>query len=120
MKRIIPGKRLRAKVINLLEQAYEDDDTELGKRALRLVCWEFGLKVPRLYFKARIRHNLAGQCYEDGDRIDVSKPSVWKAEGRTRHAWLLVVLHEFGHHVLWADRERKADLFARRWLDKRI
>src|SRR5439155_1074165 len=59
----------------------------------------------------------AGRTYENGD-IHLVHPESWK-RGRkynSERQWIHTVYHEFGHYVLWADAERKADGFAYRFV----
>jgi len=59
----------------------------------------------------------AGRTYENGD-IHLVHPESWK-RGRkynSERQWIHTVYHEFGHYVLWADAEHKADGFAYRFV----
>src|SRR5690348_12594169 len=50
--------------------------------------------------------------------IHLVHPENWK-RGRkynSERQWIHTVYHEFGHYVLWADAERKADGFAYRFV----
>lgn len=102
-------------MVALLNEAFVTENMGHVRKAVKLMASEYKLPLPRLYFRNKLRRNVAGLCSEDG-RIDLLKPSVWKVEGRTQATWVHVVLHEFGHYWLWANAEPKADLFARRWV----
>lgn len=116
MKLLMPPRLLRVKVVHLVTETYDTDDFESLHEAARLVSEFYHLQKPiRITPRRSMRpRTLAGLCIEDA-RINILRPSVWKAEGRSRDRWIDVVLHEFGHAVLWADAETKADLFASRW-----
>lgn len=113
---LLPPRLLRVKVVHLITETYDTDDFESLREAARLVTEFYQLAQPiRITTRRRMKpRTLAGLCWEDG-RIDIIRPEVWKAENRERAAWISTVLHEFGHAVLWADAETKADLFAARW-----
>ena len=58
-----------------------------------------------------------GRTLENG-KIFLVHPESWK-RGRkynSERRWIQTVYHEMGHYVLWADAERKADLFAYRFV----
>lgn len=110
----VPPKLLCGEAIYLLEQAFETDDLEPVVQAGEMLAGFYHLPAPRWHGRLRMKpHTLAGQCWEDG-RIEIIRPRVWLKEGRPRAAWIATCLHEIGHYVLWADAERKADLFAMR------
>lgn len=112
----MPPRTLRAHVVHLVTMTFDTDDFEHIREAARVVTDHYKLKKPvRITARKRMKpRTLAGLCWEDG-RIDMIRPSVWKEEGRSRGSWVATVLHEFGHAVLWADSETKADLFAIEW-----
>jgi hypothetical protein len=117
LKPLLPPRKLREHVVHLITMTFDTDDFESVREAARIVTDHYKLKQPiRITARRRMKpRTLAGLCWEDG-RIDIIRPSVWKEEERPRAAWVATVLHEFGHAVLWADAETKADLFANEWL----
>jgi len=116
MKMLLPPRFLRTKVVHLITETYDTDDFESLREAAQLVTEFYRLTKPiRITTRRRMKpHTLAGLCWEDG-RIDMIRPCVWKEEGREKQKWIATVLHEFGHAVLWADGETKANLFAAQW-----
>ena len=121
MRIFIPNQRLREKVINHLEIAFDTEDVDDLRAAAKLVPDYYRITCP---INARFRRKLwkrthAGLTFEDG-AVYMLHPATWKAEGRPRKTWVHTALHEFGHVVLWADGETKADLFADRWYGQKV
>jgi hypothetical protein len=87
-------------------------------RAISAMCRYFNVKRPRIEWYEYIDWGkTAGKTYEDG-RIHLVHPDNWK-RGRvynTERQWVQMIYHEMGHFLLWADPERKADIFSRRMI----
>lgn len=121
MRIFIPNRKLRLKVVDLLEIAFDTDDFDEVREAAKIVKEYYRLPHDiRVTARKKLKcRKDAALCWEDA-RIDILRPSVWKAENRPRKTWVHTVLHEFGHAVLWADGETKADLFADRWYGEKV
>ena len=88
------------------------------RRAMVALSRFYSLPTPRVaWFEYLDWGKTAGRTYENGD-IHLVHPENWK-RGRkynSERQWVHTVYHEFGHYVLWTDAERKADLFAYRFV----
>lgn len=115
MRMHLPNKTIRNKVLAFLEEAFEDDDLDEAREAAQQIANYYQMPEIRVFFRRKFKkRTLAGLCWEDG-KIELLHPIEWKKESRTREEWISVALHEFGHAVLWAHREAKADIFAEKW-----
>ena len=88
------------------------------RRAIGTLSRFYELPCPRVvWFEYLDWGKTAGRTYENGN-IHLVHPENWK-RGRkynSERQWIHTVYHEFGHYVLWADAERKADGFAYRFV----
>jgi hypothetical protein len=88
------------------------------RRAMISLSRFYSLPTPRVaWFEYLDWGKSGGRTFENG-RIALVHPENWK-RGRkynSERRWILTVYHEMGHYVLWADAERKADLFAYRFV----
>jgi hypothetical protein len=121
MRMLLPDSATRAWVTQHLTIAFHDEHHATMMLAVRVLCGFYAVPTPRIYWRQRIdkRKNKLAWCYECGTRIDIIHPEVWKEHRPpydTCTRWVQTLLHECGHLVLWSDRERKADLFAKRWV----
>lgn len=118
MRMIYPPLRERRVILKHLENFFRThEETEFG-RAIRMVARFYHLRMPKVeWFEYLDWGKGVGRTYEDG-KIHLVHPENWK-NGRkynSERQWIHAVYHELGHYVLWADAERKADLFAARML----
>lgn len=103
----------------MLEQAFDENDEKLTTNAVRLACQFYKVRTPKLEWYERLDWGRgAGECMAHGKKIKLLTPAAWRRgrKYKSRARWVRIALHELGHHVLWADEERKADLFAARWV----
>ena len=117
MRMIIPGVRERRTVDRLLTRFFREYRVGAFRRAIASLSRFYVLPCPRVdWFEYLDWGKTAGRTYEDG-HIHLVHPENWK-KGRkykSERQWINTVYHEMGHYVLWADAERKADGFARRF-----
>ena len=109
-----PGIRER-RLIDRQLTAFFRDHRELDfHRAVALLSRFYEQPRPRVaWYEYLDWGKTAGRTYENGT-IHLVHPEYWK-RGRkynSERQWIHTVYHEFGHYVLWADAERKADGFA--------
>jgi len=118
MRMIIPGLRERRAVDRLLTAFFRDYRIGAFRRAIGGLSRFYHLSPPQVgWFEYLDWGKTAGRTYENG-RIHLVHPENWK-KGRkynSERRWIHTVYHEFGHYVLWADAERKADGFAYRFI----
>ncbi|MCX8071649.1 MAG: hypothetical protein N3C12_04255 [Candidatus Binatia bacterium] len=116
MRMILPPLRDRRIIHRHLETFFRTHKESEFRRAIRLVSKFYHLRPPKVeWFEYLDWGKVVGKTYEDG-KIHLVHPENWK-NGRkynSERQWIAAVYHELGHYVLWADAERKADLFAKR------
>ena len=114
MRMIFPGLRERRTVDRQLTVFFRQHREGHFRRAMALLSRFYDLPRPRVaWFEYLDWGKTAGRTYENGT-IHLVHPENWK-RGRkynSERQWVHTVYHEFGHYVLWADAERKADGFA--------
>jgi len=114
MRMMFPKLRERCLVDSRLTTFFRDHREPEFRRAIASLSRFYDLPTPRVaWFEYLDWGKTAGRTYENGD-IHLVHPENWK-RGRkynSERQWIHTVYHEFGHYVLWADAERKADGFA--------
>ena len=115
---LFPGIRERRMVDRQLTAFFREHRELDFHRAIALLSRFYELPRPRVaWFEYLDWGKTAGRTYENGT-IHLVHPENWK-RGRkynSERQWIHTVYHEFGHYVLWADAERKADRFAYRFV----
>ena len=118
MRMVFPGLRDRRTVDRRLTTFFRAHRELEFRRAIGSLSRFYDLPCPRVaWFEYLDWGKTAGRTYENGD-IHLVHPENWK-RGRkynSERQWVHTVYHEFGHYVLWADAERKADGFAYRFV----
>ena len=118
MRMILPGLRERRGVDRQLTAFFRDYRITDFRRAIGALSRFYALPTPRVHWFVYLDWGkTAGRTYEDG-KIHLVHPENWK-QGRkynSERQWVNTVYHEMGHYVLWADAERKADVFACRFV----
>lgn len=117
----MPNKALRAKVKGLLVSFFDEgDDAELTE-AMRLIAEFYKVTPPTITWRRRIDNGqTAARTHADG-RFELVRPRFWHLQHvckPTPEEWSETCLHEWWHLLTWVDEERKADEFARRWMDE--
>jgi hypothetical protein len=114
MRMIVPGVRVRRAVDRMLTTFFREYRLHHFHRAIGSLSRFYALPTPRFqWFEYLDWGRTAGRTYENGS-IHLVHPENWK-RGRkynSERQWIHMVYHELGHYVLWADAERKADMFA--------
>src|SRR5215475_15890835 len=118
MRMILPPLQERRTIDHYLSSFFHGYRDLEFRRAVSLMCKFYRLKRPRVeWYEYLDWGKTAGKTYENGS-IHLVHPENWK-RGRkynSERQWIHTVYHEFGHYVLWADAERKADRFAYRFV----
>jgi hypothetical protein len=118
MRMIFPGLRERRTIDGELTVFFRHHHEAAFRRAIASLSRFYDLPCPRVaWFEYLDWGKTAGRTYENGV-IHLVHPENWK-RGRkynSERQWVHTVYHEFGHYVLWADPERKADGFAYRFV----
>ena len=118
MRMMFPGVRERRTIDGQLTAFFRDYRESDFRRAMGGLSRFYDLPCPRVaWFEYLDWGKTAGRTYENGV-IHLVHPENWK-RGRkynSERQWVHTVYHEFGHYVLWADPERKADGFAYRFV----
>ncbi|HJQ82674.1 MAG TPA: hypothetical protein VKA21_01255 [Candidatus Binatia bacterium] len=118
MRMMFPGLRERRIVDRQLTAFFREQREIDFRRGIAILSRFYDLPCPRvLWFEYLDWGKTAGRTYENGN-IHLVHPENWK-RGRkynSERQWVHTVYHEFGHYVLWADAERKADGFAYRFV----
>src|SRR5438477_10285521 len=118
MRMMFPGLRERRLVDRQLTAFFREQREIDFRRAMALLSRFYDLPRPRMaWFEYLDWGKTAGRTYENGS-IHLVHPENWK-RGRkynSERQWIHTVYHEYGHYVLWADAERKADGFAYRFV----
>jgi hypothetical protein len=114
MRMIFPGVRERRSIDRSLSTFFHTYAASRFHRAVAALSRFYHLRTPRVeWFEYLDWGKSGGRTFENG-KIHLVHPENWK-RGRkynTERRWMQTVYHEMGHYVLWADAERKADLFA--------
>jgi hypothetical protein len=117
MRMMFPGIRERRLADRQLTAFFREVREIDFRRAIALLSRFYELPCPRVGWYEYIDWGkTAGRTFENGS-IHLVHPENWK-RGRkynSERQWIHTVYHEFGHNVLWADAERKADGFAYRY-----
>ena len=112
MRMMFPGLRERRTIDRQLTTFFRDYQEGEFRRAIGSLSRFYDLPCPRVsWFEYLDWGKTAGRTYENGV-IHLVHPENWK-RGRkynSERQWVHTVYHEFGHYVLWADPERKADV----------
>jgi hypothetical protein len=115
---MFPGLRERRTVDRQLSAFFRQHREGDFRRAIAALSRFYDLPCPRVgWFEYLDWGKTAGRTYENGS-VHLVHPEFWK-RGRkynSERQWIHTVYHEFGHYVLWADAERKADGFAYRFV----
>ena len=114
MKLPLPPPRTRRGVVSRLERFFDSEAHREFNEAIERFCVYYEIEVPKVEWYERLESpEDAGYCFENG-KIHLIHPENWKKNRvyNTREQWITVALHELGHYLLWADAERKANLFA--------
>jgi len=113
---LLPPLKLRADILNALRDFFSEHDQAEFRWALAQWAGFYHLKAPPVRWRRHLirRWGAEGLTWPDGT-IDLIHPRNWKA---SETQWIEAVCHELGHYLLWADRERKADLYAQRMLEE--
>ncbi len=118
MRMMFPGVRERRLVDRQLTAFFREHREIDFRRAIAVLSRFYDLPGPTVvWFEYLDWGKTAGRTYENGS-IHLVHPENWK-RGRkynSERQWIHTVYHEFGHYVLWADAERKADGFAYRFV----
>jgi len=115
---VLPGVRDRRSIDRRLSGFFQTHREAEFRRAIVRLSRFYRLTAPRIeWFEYLDWGKTAGRCCENGTLLLVH-PEAWK-RGRKYHSerrWINMIYHELGHYVLWADAERKADMFANRFI----
>jgi hypothetical protein len=118
MRMIFPGVRDRRTIDRDLTAFFRTYGSGSFRRAIAKLSRFYHLRSPRVdWFEYLDWGKTGGRTLENG-KIFLVHPESWK-RGRkynSERRWIQTVYHEMGHYVLWADAERKADLFACRFV----
>ena len=118
MRILMPGLKARRTIDRLFTRFFHGYRGLDFRRAMGALSRFYRMPPPRVdWYEYLDWGKSAGRTYESG-RIHLVHPENWK-NGRKYHSerqWMNTVYHEFGHYLLWADPERKADIFARRFV----
>jgi hypothetical protein len=113
---ILPSLRERRSIDRMLQSFFADYAERDFRRAILALSRFYHLPRPKVaWFEYLDWGKTGGRTFEDG-KILLVHPENWK-RGRkynSERRWINTVYHEMGHYVLWADAERKADIFAAR------
>jgi hypothetical protein len=114
MRMIYPGVRERRAIDRQLTDFFRTYGLTRFRRAIGAISRFYHLRTPKVqWFEYLDWGKSGGRTFENG-KILLVHPENWK-RGRkynSERRWIQTVYHEMGHYVLWADAERKADLFA--------
>jgi hypothetical protein len=118
MRMMFPGLRERRLVDRQLTAFFREHREIDFRRGIAVLSRFYDLPCPPVvWFEYLDWGKTAGRTFENGS-IHLVHPENWK-RGRkynSERQWIHTVYHEFGHYVLWADAERKADGFAYRFV----
>lgn len=117
----VPNKTLRRQVKALLHSFFDEgDDAELAE-AMQLIADFYAVRVPTITWRRRIEGGLTAARTNIDGTIELLRPRFWHLQSAckpTPEEWAETVLHEWWHVLTWVDEEKKADAFARRWMEE--
>ena len=125
---LFPGVRLRRKVRERLEKFYAEYQDPDFAEALRLLAEFYDLPVPKIHWYEKIDNGRSLGMTDDDGTISLVHPENWKqmkaCPATKTHKgfqptcafWVTTVLHEWNHYMNAVDDERKADLYARKFV----
>lgn len=118
MKYPYPPKATQREIVSRLKTFFKTEEIEFFNAAMNMFFSYYEEPQPTVEWYVKLDDpKVAGLTYSNG-RIELYTPSSWKQNRkyRTRKQWLVVVLHELWHYLVWIDEERKADEFANGFL----
>ena len=118
MRMIYPGIRERRTIDRHLTAFFRAYTPARFLHAVRAISRFYDLRTPRVeWYEYLDWGKTGGRTLEDG-KIFLVHPENWKRgrKYKSERLWIQTVYHEMGHYVLWADAERKADVFAYRFV----
>lgn len=113
---LLPTVRDRKAIDDSLKRFFAEYRDIDFRRAIRALARFYHLPSPRIrWFEYIDWGKSGGRTFENGT-IHLVHPENWKRgrKYKSERRWIATVYHEMGHYVLWADAERKADIFAYR------
>lgn len=122
MRFTVPGKAIRERVRSLLLAYFDEGDEADLDQALQLIADYYGVKPPRVVWRVKPidRGWTAARTHAD-NRFELMRPASWHLQHvvpPTPENWCDTIFHEFWHLLTWVDEEKKADAFARRWMEE--
>jgi hypothetical protein len=118
MRMVLPGVRTRRSIDQRLSGFFQTHREADFRHAIGRLSRFYRLPSPRVeWFEYLDWGKTAGRCCENGTLL-LMHPEAWKRgrKYRSERRWINMIYHELGHYVLWADPERKADVFASRFV----
>jgi hypothetical protein len=122
MRMLFPGVKVRREVKRRLEaffDAYQNADFDV---AIQMWCAFYKLPAPKILWFEYLGHGkLLGETMEDGE-VRLIHPENWKQMKAkptfkpTRAQWVNTTLHELAHYMYFCDDERKANLYAAKFV----
>lgn len=122
MRVLIPGVRLRRRVRERLEAFYAQYQDPDFDEAVRLLSEFYKLPLPKIRWYEKINNGRILGLTEENGTISLTHPEDFKRmqAGKTFQPtcaqWVGVVLHEWAHYLWHIEEERKADLYARKFV----
>lgn len=121
MRFSLPRRSVRHRVRDLLLAYFDERDGDDLHDAMRALAQFYDLAMPTIGWRRQIdRGWTAGRTHSTG-RIELIRPDHWHRQHvckPTPDEWAATAIHEFYHYLTWVDEERKADDFARRWMEE--
>ena len=117
MRLALPPKPVCDEIDGAFHDFFVEPAAHAREFRVALEAWAefYHLKRPPVRWRRRLIQDWSaeGLCWPDGT-IDLIHPRNWPG---TETEWMESLYHELGHYLLWADAEKKADMYARRWME---
>lgn len=111
MRMLLPPKKTRQKVCDLLSTFYDFKQDVDFARAIELLCNFYQIKEPGIVWYESLGENV-GQTTYDG-RLELVHP---EHTHETKRQWIRTLYHELWHLLHWVEDEAKAEVFARKFV----
>jgi hypothetical protein len=121
---MFPPAKLRARILRGLSDFYDTEKRVYLRTALAEWAAFYKVKVPCVVLRRlpRIGEEWQLGLTREDNTVTLWPPAAWKAEPSTERVkltkalYLRTVLHELGHVLFFVDCERRADLYAARFV----
>lgn len=126
MRHLVPPKAICRDFVAAMVATFDEPNLRDVRAAFAPVCAFFQVAVPRFRWQngAERRRNYAHMLYVEGrgTTIALTHPKHWveNLDRNGPHEWAFDALHELDHVLKIPQQERRAESFARAFMDRAL